>query len=213
MKRILLIFFILGIFGCASLPKATVEMSNLLERQIDVLQKNNTDIINLYFDEKEKTILTFLDNQWYPAYLDMLFEEEYVQTIWEEAINSVDKRDRMEILKALTQIAQEKYIEQRNILLEPIRQGRKEMQALVISEYQKAKTMNSSITNNISQIQQIQEERTKYLSKIVDIEKIDVKMQESLLKIDSLFQSTQQWVNKYEDNKDKIDKVLNKLKK
>ena len=143
----------------------------------------------------------------------MLFEEEYVQTIWEEAINSVDKKDRMEILKALTQIAQEKYIEQRNILLEPIRQGRKEMQALVISEYQKAKTMNSSITNNISQIQQIQEERTRYLSKIVDVEKIDVKMQESLLKIDSLFQSTQQWVYKYEDNKDKIGKVLNKLKK
>lgn len=212
MKRILLLFFIFGILGCASLPKATVEMSNLLERQIDVLQKNNIDIINLYFDEKEKTILTFLDNKWYPAYLDMLFEEEYVGTIWEEAINSQDKKDRIEILKALTQIAQEKYIAQKNILLVPIQQGRKEMQMLIINEYQKAKTMNSSITNNISQIQQIQEERTKYLSKIVDVEKIDTKMQESLSKIDSLFQSTQQWVDKYENNKDKISNIINKIK-
>lgn len=213
MKRILLLFLILGTFGCASLPKATVEMSNLLERQIDVLQKNNINIINLYFDEKEQTVLTFLENKWYPTYLDMLFEEEYIKTIWEEAINSLDKKDRMEILKALTQIAQEKYIEQRNILLAPIQQGRKEMQTLVINEYQKAKTMNSSITNNISQIQQIQEERTKYLSKIVDVEKIDIKMQESLSRIDSLFQSTQQWVNKYEANKDKIDEVINKIKR
>ena len=32
-------------------------------------------------------------------------------------------------------------------------------------------------------------------------------------KVDSLFQNVQKWVNRYEDNKDKIDKVINTLKK
>lgn len=212
MKEVCILFLIIGTFGCASLPKSTVEMSNLLEQQIDVLQKNNLDIIDSYFNEKENNIITFLNIKWYPAYLEMLFEEEYIKSIWEEAINTQNKDERMDILKALTQVTQERYMKQKDSLILPLQQARKNMQKLIINEYQKAKTMNLSITNNISQIQQIQEERKKYMSKIIDIDKIDIKMQESLGKVDSLFQNVQKWVDKYEDNKDQIDKVINIIK-
>lgn len=213
MKKVCILFLILGMLGCASLPKATVEMSNLLEQQIDILQNSNLDIIDSYFNEKENNIIIFLNTTWYPAYLEMLFAEEYINSMWEEAVNTQNKDERMEILKALTQVAQERYMRQKDSLILPLQQARKDMQTLIINEYQKAKTMNSSITNNISQIQQIQEERKKYMSKIIDMDKIDVKMQKSLGKVDSLFQNVQKWVNSYEDNKDKIDKVINTLKK
>lgn len=213
MKKTVCILFIVAIFcSCATLPKETVEMSLMLDQQLTALQESHLDIAELYCLEKEKEAISLLDNEWYPAYLNKLFDTEYVSEVWQDIVNSQNKSERMAMIKAITQISQEDYKVEKDNLMRPIIESRAELRKVILSEYQKAKDMNLTITNNIASVNDVQEVRKNYLSKVVNIDKIDYQIEKSANKIDSVFNKTQDLIDKYKKNEDKINRVIDKLK-
>lgn len=47
------LLFVSLFVSCASLPRATVDLSMLLEKQISALEQSHIKLINKYFEEKQ----------------------------------------------------------------------------------------------------------------------------------------------------------------
>lgn len=214
MKSKFLYFFLIALFSsCVSLPKATVDMSISLDQQLTSLEKSHLKMINLYFDERERLALEFLNDEWYPMFLDNFFKEQPVVALWDETINSKNTLERITNVQMLTVVIQENYMNQRDSLLMPIKKMREEMRIAVTEEYQKARIMNSAITNNVASVNEIQEKQKEALSKIVDYELLDKKLNEGLAKLDNMLDQSQKVVDLYKKNETQIDKFINQIKK
>lgn len=74
MVKILFFSSLVLFSSCVSIPKQTAEMSVLLEQQLDALKQANNSIIENVYKEKEKNITDYVDNVWFPQYLEEYFQ-------------------------------------------------------------------------------------------------------------------------------------------
>ena len=198
--------------SCAVLPKATVEMSVLMDKQINALEENHLHLVNLYFDQREKSALNFLNKEWYPVYLNNFIQQETVATIWNQSLSDSKTEDRVAKMKLITQVTQEAYMQMRDSLLVPLSLSRKKMIELIGDEYRKTKAMNSAITNNVTSVNEIQEKRNELLSKIVNTDELNSKIDGALLKVDSVLNKVQKGLEVLKAKETKIDGVINPIK-
>lgn len=187
-----LIFFILAICmsACASVPHATVELSTLLGKQIDVLEQSHVATINAYYTEKERTIIDFIDKTWYPQYLEKLFAESATIEYWNEVL-SEELPQRIESLKEFTAMIQEDYSEEKEMLLTPLQDGKKELLAIVQEHYALAREMNNTITNNVNSAHTLQEKQKQLLSTVLDTDGIEQQVDLYFQKADSILNKAQ----------------------
>lgn len=212
-SKLIYLLLVVVLSSCASLPKATVEMSILLEQQITGLEKNHLKMVNLYFEERESLALEFLNNEWYPMFLDNFFKEEAVVELWEETVNSKNMLERTGNVKMLTVAIQENYMGMRDSLFIPIQRMREEMRIAIMDEYKKARTMNAAITNNIASVNDIQEKRKELLLNFIDYELLENKLNEGLDQLDNIIDRSQKVVDEYKKNETKIEEIINQIKK
>jgi len=198
--------------SCAVLPKATLEMSVLMDNQITALEQSHLHLVNLYFDRREKSALDFLNNEWYPFYLNNFLEQETVVTIWNQSLSDSKTVDRVTKMKLITQVTQEAYMQMRDSILEPLTSGRKSMIELIEDEYRKTRAMNSAITNNVASVNEIQEKRNELLSKIVNRDELNGKIDDALLKADSVLNKIQKGLDILKAKETKIGGVINTIK-
>jgi len=198
--------------SCAVLPKATLEMSVLMDKQITALEQSHLHLVNLYFDRREKSALDFLNNEWYPVYLNNFLEQETVVTIWNQSLSDSKTLDRVTKMKLITQVTQEAYMQMRDSILEPLTSGRKSMIELIEDEYRKTRAMNSAITNNVASVNEIQEKRNELLSKIVNRDELNGKIDDALLKADSVLNKIQKGLDILKAKETKIGGVINTIK-
>jgi hypothetical protein len=198
--------------SCAVLPKATLEMSVLMDNQITALEQSHLHLVNLYFDRREKSALDFLNNEWYPFYLNNFLEQETVVTIWNQSLSDSKTVDRVTKMKLITQVTQEAYMQMRDSILEPLTSGRKSMIELIEDEYRKTRAMNSAITNNVASVNKIQEKRNELLSKIVNRDELNGKIDDALLKADSVLNKIQKGLDILKAKETKIGGVINTIK-
>ena len=59
--------------SCASVPKETAEMSAMLGRQLSVLKDTNGKMLERLYAEKEKNVARYVDEEWYPYWLEQFF--------------------------------------------------------------------------------------------------------------------------------------------
>lgn len=196
-SRLIIGLMIIGLSSCASIPKATVDMSALLGRQIDALEQSHISTINAYFEGKEQLAITFLDEVWYRSYLTDLFAAEGTIEFWNEAITE-ELPLRIESLKSLTNLIHSDYMEQRELLLQPLRKAQSELLAVIKGHYSLAKEMNFVITENVSSANQVQEKRKELLSKFMDTDKLEQRVDDYFQKADSILNFTQAAITKIE---------------
>ena len=133
------------ITACASIPKESVEMSATLDRQLLALESANIALINNVYAAKEAAAVEYLDNVWFPNYLDNYFANESVQALWEYVLNSDNPADRTEVTSFLTKTAIEQYSNEKAMLLAPIAAERDSIISIYAIEYEKARQMNDAI--------------------------------------------------------------------
>ena len=198
--------------SCAVLPKATVEMSVLMDKQINALEENHLHLVNLYFDQREKSALNFLNKEWYPVYLNNFIQQETVATIWNQSLSDSKTEDRVAKMKLITQVTQEAYMQMRDSLLGPLSLSRKKMIELIGDEYRKTKAMNSAITNNVASVNEIQEKRKELISKIINTNELNFKIDGALQKVDSVINRIQKVPDVLRIKEAKIGGIINAIK-
>lgn len=55
--------------GCVSLPKETVELSEITDHQISELQKSHIKFVQLYYVKLREDVNRFIDEKWTPSFL------------------------------------------------------------------------------------------------------------------------------------------------
>jgi hypothetical protein len=198
--------------SCASLPRATVDLSMLLEKQISALEQSHIKLINKYFEEKQYHILSFLDNEWYPKYLENFFNDGDAEDIWNEIINNSDKKERISDLQMVVSIIQTEYMAMRDSLLFPLETTRIELLSAVQEEYNTARTMNNTVLNNIASVNEIQEARKEYLSKLVNVDLVDNTIDTYFEKADKILSDAQKGLDQYNETESKIESIIKNLK-
>ena len=209
MVKILFFSSLVLFSSCVSIPKQTAEMSVLLEQQLDALKQANNSIIENVYKEKEKNVTDYVDNIWFPQYLEEYFQKPIIQEAWNEAVNTDSLEYRLELIQTLTQICMEEYKTYKKSLLSPIYAEKDTILRNFNEQYDLALKMNSIITRNVKSASDLQSEYKSYLNKIVSTEKLDSITQSSLDKIDKQFDNVIEGFDKYED---KINSIINKIK-
>lgn len=213
MKRIYLIILTTVLLtGCATIPRASVEISIQLEQQIYALKQANESVVNAVFDAKEQNLIIHIDNTLFPEYLEGLFKNPSIQNIWNEMVANNNYEERLEVIVWLNKNIQKQYKETKDSLLLPIREERIRVLKSFNDEFNTAIQMNSTVTRNIASANTIQEAYKNVASKFVDINRIDSIVINSLQMIDGKLNSIQKGVNVYEKNEDKINNILKKMK-
>lgn len=198
--------------SCATIPKASVNMSVRLEQQLYALKQANQQLVNAVYDAKEQDMVSHVDNVLFPQYLDGLFENQYVMSIWDDIVATNDMTGRMEAIRWLNEKAQAEYKMIKDSLTAPIKEEKKLALKVFEDEYNMAIRMNSAILRNIASFNDVQEAYNEYANKILNTNKLDSILFRSLYKIDTQMDKLQQGVDKYSENEDKIKEILKKLK-
>lgn len=201
-RKFIILISAIGLSACATIPHATVELSSLLGQQIDALEQSHISTINAYYAEKERAIIDFLNKVWYQRYLEELFANPATIEYWNEVL-SEELPQRIESLKQLTELIQEDYSEEKEILLSPLQEGKKELLSIVQEYYALAREMNNTITNNVNSAHTLQEKQKRLLSTVVDADGIQQK-------VDLYFQKADSVLNKAQTALNTIENKLNK---
>ena len=61
---------LLTLAGCASAPKATVELAEITDQQVIELQKSHTKFVKLYYGKLRDDVNRFVDEKWTPAFFN-----------------------------------------------------------------------------------------------------------------------------------------------
>ncbi len=212
MKNFLIILiFAIGLSSCATLPKASVDLSVMLEQQISALESTNVEISKLYFELKRENAIQFLDEQWYPCFLDNLFQEEAMTEHWDSILVATNATQKIVLIKELTEVIQKQYMLMRDSLLNPLNQAEKDWLEFIRQEYQLAKTMNSTITQHVKSIHELQGKRKEILSKLVDNNALQEKLDIFISKADAVLENVEKGLTQYKQNEPAINQFINKI--
>lgn len=209
MKYLISILLISAFFsGCASVPRASVDMSIRLEQQLYALKEANRSIINSVFDAKEQNMVLYLDQTLFPKYIDELFKNSAIQDIWDEMVQSQDLNERLEVIMWLNKNINSQYRETKDSLINPINDERKKVLKAFDDEFDKALQMNSTITRNIASANDIQESYRSIASGFIDVNRLDSIVANSIQKVDKSLDSVQKGADFYLEYKDKVNSKL-----
>lgn len=213
MKRLYLIILVtILLTGCATIPRAFVEMSIQLEQQLYALKQANESVISAVFDAKEQNMIIHIDNILFPEYLDGLFKNPAIQNIWDEMVANNNYEQRLEVIIWLNKNVQKQYKETKDSLLLPIREERMRVLKSFNDEFNIAIQMNSTVTRNIASANTIQEAYKDIASKIIDVNRLDSIVTSSLQTIDGKLDSIKKGIDTYEKKEDKINNIIKKMK-
>lgn len=194
--------------GCASIPRATVDMSIRLEQQLYALKDANASIINSVFDAKEENMLLYLDQSLFPKYVDELFKNPAILSIWDEMVQTEDANERLEVITWLNKNINNQYRETKDSLINPINDERKKVLKAFDDEFSKALQMNSTITRNIASANEIHESYRSIASGFIDVNRFDSIVTNSIQTVDKSLNSVQKGADFYLEYKDKIHSKL-----
>jgi hypothetical protein len=211
MKNMLSTCLALIFVSCATVPQATVDLSVVLENQLQQLKQANQSIINVAFDAKEQRVIEYVDDVLLPEYLNSLFQNPDIAQIWNDMVDNNNAAERYEVMLWLNKNIQKTHLALRDSLLQPIQNERRLIIKSFDEEFDSAIRMNGTVTRNISSASEIQKAYEKVASKFVDTNKLDSMLTNSLRSLDALLDSAQRGIDAYQENKDKIENILKNL--
>lgn len=202
MRRLYLIIIATALLtSCATIPRASVEMSIQIEQQLYALKQANESVINAVFDTKEQNMTVYIDNTLFPEYLDGLFKNPSIQNIWDEMVANNNYEERLEVIVWLNKNIQKQYKETKDSLLLPIREERLRVLKSFNDEFNTTIQMNSTVTRNIASANTIHEAYEVLASKVIDTNRLDSIITSSLQNIDSKLSSIKKGIDVYEKMK------------
>ncbi|MGD2127069.1 MAG: hypothetical protein PVG99_13375 [Desulfobacteraceae bacterium] len=66
----------LSVFGCASAPRKTLELSEVTEEQVVELQKSHLRFVQLYYGRLRDDVNDFVNQRWMPVFLSKVVQNE-----------------------------------------------------------------------------------------------------------------------------------------
>ncbi len=208
-----LVMIVLCAFAsCVSVPKAAVGMSVQLEQQLYALQQATNSIVEKAYQEKEKNVVAYIDNIWYPRYVEELFQQPVIVELWDEVVRTDSLVNRMELIKMLTQSCMTEYLSYKKSLLAPVEEEKASILKSLNESYGLALRMNGAIAKNLASSRALQDEYNSYLSKVTSPERLDSVIVSSFERIDREIEKIEKGTDKLRDAGEKVKEFIDYIK-
>ncbi len=192
--RVLTAVIIALIFNaCVSIPKETVELSNVLEKDIIALHNSHKNMVDLYYGQLERDINNFVDEVYAPFIIHYVLKseltrykkgEESLYGIIEQAGRKEGQDEAKEALKVMSEFiedANQQINTKRRELLNPVLQQKRNLISRIDRSYKNAIYANNVISTYLKSIRKIKETQKEALS-LMGLEGADEIFNSSLLK-------------------------------
>ncbi len=140
---------LLGVAGCARVPRETVQLSNNVGQDIAQLQSGYQRTIRLSFDQIRQRGLSVIENVWTPAYL-----ENFVTggNLVQAATNN--QMDRVEFW---AQTAVAAIDQKRKEFLDPLQEQENALLADINDAFNQVIRANAAVTANLNSVLKVQD--------------------------------------------------------
>ena len=160
MRRIVhfsIIFFAMATFGCAEIPRESVQLSVTLGRDLNEVHRAHRELVTKYFGDIKTDINDFIDYTYRPFMIKRsMLEFALIDRLKnaEAPGNELDSLDIMEIY--VTEVTEQ--IESfRNELLKNISDQENEVITAIDESYQKLQNANSIITGHLASVRKVKD--------------------------------------------------------
>lgn len=229
MKNRLIALSLIGFLftGCVTVPKETVQLSETLEKDLKQLHNSNSQFLQIYFEQIEKDINTFVDEVYTPYIIHYVLKEEMANkangkasifTVMETAASSSSPAVSDSAMTEMTQFlnaANHQINLKRQELLTPIKKQELELSSRMNSVYNNAIYANVTLTAYLKSVQKVKASQQEALN-LIGLKGADSTVTHSLIEVSDLVNEAvlkgKQIDLKGKDAKAKLDAISNKIK-
>lgn len=222
-----IIFSLLLMMSCASIPKETVTLSQTIGSDLQILHNSHRNMVQLYYHSIKVNINTFIDDVYAPFVIHHVLQSELEKYRNDESsLYSVianagkigDKNETQEALSIMLEFqeaANSQITTKRNELLDPILNQEKEILNAIDQSYQNTIYANATLTAYLTSIHKVKKSQNEALS-IIGLSGMDTSVTNRLVELSGLVDMALQKGEKIDIKSDEayqqIEDIVNKIK-
>lgn len=151
------------IFGCASIPKESVILSEELTSMILSARDSHLAIVEGYFNEKRKQVDKFLDKEWTPDYMD-----DFVKTsgVLKDYENAKSENEKHKIMNDFAKAASEEIYKRRMSMIDGLNKIENQCKHKIEEHYSNMLLTNQSLTAHLRSATKVTTTRNKLMNKL-----------------------------------------------
>jgi len=228
MKYLIVSFCIFILSSCVSVPKESITLSETLGSDLRVLKQSHLNTINLYYDNLETKINTFIDEVYAPFIIQYVLESEFESfennqpsmiTFLNEASKpestQEDTKQAFKEIKDFHNLMSNQILSKRGELLKPIQSQRNEILKAINSSYDNAIYANSTLTAYLQSASSVKNTQKETL-KLIGLEGADEYLNDALLNasdiLNDVIEKGKDIDEKSDDAQTKINDLIEKIK-
>lgn len=163
--------------GCASVPKEVVELSYRVGQDIQALQASYDYLIHEYYEGMRKERIAYLDNEWYPRFLENWMEMGEVkeiasgQKIWSETEQrlipkpaTAGEEETLKTLQDWLDYALYAYDAKQDSLVASLNTDEMELRRDVGRAFRQLVSANATVTAHLNSLREVQEVQDEALN-------------------------------------------------
>lgn len=193
MRHLIILFCLIFLSSCVSVPKESITLSEALGNDLRVLKRSHQNTIILYYDNLEAKINTFIDDVYAPFIIQYVLESEFesyennqasmitfLNEASKDAATKEDTEKAFNEIKDFHALMSDQILSKRNELLKPVQTQRNEILKTINSSYDNAIYANSTLTAYLESASDVKDTQKESL-RIIGLEGTDEFINNSLL--------------------------------
>lgn len=162
----LIAFVTLLAAGCANIPRESVELSQVMGKQVQSLESADEATIRAFFKEKRAEARRFMKDEWIPQFANNYLSAPLESRILDETCGKQKHADCLRAILIISKNAEIQIQRQYRKILDPLDQTEDTLLAAVQADYSEVERENDALTALLASATKVQAERQAVLSKL-----------------------------------------------
>jgi len=222
-RRIFLIFLLIGIVGCASVPKEVVELSYRIGEDLTALHESYDKLIGMFFEKMRAERVSYLNDTWYPRFLENWMERGQLvsvakgEVIWSNEQEKLiptppntDPKEAFSTLRDWVDYALYAYDVKEEALLKPLNDEELALRQDVQMAFLRMMRANAIITAHLNSIRKVQEVENEALEALY-IKDIRNRINSTLVNISDKAAKELNKIRRIDESVDNLDEQIKSL--
>lgn len=209
------------LLGCATVPKDVVRLSSQVGEDIQSLQESYDQLIHEYYEMLRNERVTYLDNEWYPRFLENWMETGELtaiatgEKIWSEEKQMLiprppdaDEKETLQTLQDWLNYALYAYETKQENLTASLDEDEAELRRDVNMAFHQITRANAAITahlNSVREVKEVQDETMEALG----IKELREKINSKLIAVSKKAEQQLEEIRKADQKVDNLVEQLN----
>ena len=152
--------------GCANIPRESVELSQVMGKQIQSLESADEATIRIFFKDKRAEARRFLKDEWIPQFANHYLSAPRVSKMLELTCGQQKHADCLRAILIISKHAEIQIQLQYRKILDPLDETENALLTAVQTDYSDVERENDALTALLISATKVQAERQAMLSKL-----------------------------------------------